>query len=126
MLGNLFSHCSHRSQITPLIYAYQSLRYDRATATQVSSSLNRYIFHHPDGPEQEKRDHEMREAMEDAFRIARGEKSTLALSGNANQWADKAKSSIQYGYDADAEAEKWWLENGESLMALVTPPEAAN
>jgi len=68
----------------------------------------------------------MREAMEDAFRIARGEKSTLVLSGNANQWADKAKSSIQYGYDADAEAEKWWFENGESLMALVPPPEAAN
>jgi len=66
----------------------------------------------------------MREAMEDSFRVARGEKSTLALSGNANQWADKKKSVIQFGYDADAEAEKWWLENGESLMALVPPTEA--
>jgi salicylate hydroxylase len=108
-----------------LIYAYQSLRYDRATATQVSSSLNRFIFHHPDGPVQEQRDHEMREAMEDSFRIARGEKSTLALAGNANQWADKKKSDAQFGYDADAEVEKWWLANGESLMALVPTTEAA-
>jgi len=125
VLGNLFSNCSHRSQITPLIHAYQSLRYDRATATQVSSSLNRFIFHHPDGPIQEQRDSEMREAMEDARRVARGEESTLALAGNANQWADKKKSDMQFGYDADAEAEKWWLENGESLMALVLPTEAA-
>lgn len=66
----------------------------------------------------------MREAMEDSFRIARGEESTLALSGNANQWADKKKSSMQFGYDADAEAEKWWLANEERLLALVPPTEA--
>ena len=74
---------------------------------------------------QEQRDREMREAMEDSFRIARGEKSTLALAGNANQWADKKKSDAQFGYDADAEVEKWWLANGESIMALVPPTEAA-
>ncbi|KAG2028420.1 hypothetical protein BDR03DRAFT_837133, partial [Suillus americanus] len=116
VLGNIFSHCSDRSQIAPLLYAYQSLRYERATATQTSSSLNRHIFHHPDGPEQEERDREMRAAMEDAVRVARGEQSTLALAGNANQWADKKKSAIQFGYDADEEAEKWWLMNGDKLM----------
>lgn len=119
VLGNLFSHCSDRSQITPLLYAYQSLRYERATATQTSSNLNRYIFHHPDGPEQEERDNQMRAAMEDALRVARGEKSTLVLEGNANQWADKTKSDIQYGYDADEETEKWWLANGDKLMSFV-------
>ncbi|KAG1744612.1 uncharacterized protein EDB91DRAFT_1236537 [Suillus paluster] len=126
VLGNLFSHCSDRSQITPLLYAYQTLRYERATATQTSSSLNQHIFHHPDGPEQEERDNEMRMAMEDAFRVARGEKSTLVLAGNANQWADKEKSNIQFGYDADEEAEKWWLANGDKLMTLVPSTEAAN
>ncbi|KAG2145670.1 hypothetical protein BD769DRAFT_1660761 [Suillus cothurnatus] len=105
VLGNIFSHCSDRSQITPLLYAYQSLRYDRATATQRSSSLNRDIFHHPDGPEQEARDRDMR---------------------NANQWADKTKSDIQYGYDADEEAEKWWLANGDKLMSFVPISEAVN
>lgn len=126
VLGNIFSHCSDRSQITPLLYAYQSLRYERATATQKSSSLNRYIFHHPDGPEQEARDRDMRAAMEDALRVARGEKSDVALAGNANQWADKNKSDIQYGYDADEEAEKWWLANGDKLMSFGPVSEAAN
>jgi salicylate hydroxylase len=123
VLGNIFSHCSDRSQILPLLYAYQSLRYDRATATQTSSSLNRHIFHKPDGPDQEERDREMRAAMEDALRVARGEKSTRVLAGNANQWADKKKSDIQYGYDADEEAEKWWLANGDKLMTLVPSSE---
>ncbi|KAG2052590.1 FAD/NAD(P)-binding domain-containing protein [Suillus hirtellus] len=119
VLGNLFSHCSDRSQIAPLLYAYQSIRYHRATATQRSSSLNRFIFHKPDGPEQEERDREMRAAKEDALRVARGEKSTYTLTGNSNQWADKTKSDIQFGYDADEEAEKWWLVNGKRLMALA-------
>ncbi|KAG2145434.1 uncharacterized protein EDB93DRAFT_1087020 [Suillus bovinus] len=119
VLGNLFSHCSDRSQIAPLLYAYQSIRYDRATATQKSSSLNRFIFHKPDGPEQEARDREMRAAKEDAVRVARGEKSMYTLTGNSNQWADKTKSAIQFGYDADEEAEKWWLENGKKLMTLA-------
>ncbi|KAG1777936.1 hypothetical protein EV702DRAFT_1179173 [Suillus placidus] len=115
VLGNLFSHCSDRSQIAPLLYAYQSLRYERATATQTSSSLNRHIFHHPDGPEQEERDREMRAAMEDAVRLA-----------TANQWADKKKSAIQFGYDADEEAENWWLMNGDKLMSFVPISEAVN
>ncbi|KAG1733518.1 hypothetical protein EDB19DRAFT_1911504 [Suillus lakei] len=123
VLGNIFSHCSDRSQIVPLLYAYQSLRYDRATATQISSSLNRHTFHQPDGPEQEERDRDMRAAMEDAFRVACGEPSTLVLTGNANQWADKKKSDIQFGYDADEEAEKWWLANGDRLMTPVPPIE---
>jgi hypothetical protein len=37
-----------------------------------------------------------------------GEKSTLALAGNVNQWANKEKNTIQFGYDTDEEAEKWW------------------
>ncbi|KAG2064822.1 FAD/NAD(P)-binding domain-containing protein [Suillus decipiens] len=123
VLGNVFSHCSDRSQILPLLYAYQSIRYDRATATQTSSTLNRDIFHKPDGPDQEARDREMRAAMEDALRVARGEESTYVLAGNANQWADKKKAQIQYGYDADEEVDKWWLANGDKLMTFVHSPE---
>jgi salicylate hydroxylase len=61
----------------------------------------------------------MRAAMEESLRVARGEPRTHVLTGNANQWADKTKSDIQYGYDADEEAEKWWLANGNRLMTLV-------
>lgn len=35
--------------------------------------------------------------------------------GNANQWADKEKSRVQFEYDADAEAERWWAEHGQKM-----------
>ena len=38
---------------------------------------------------------------------------------NANQWADKVKSRVQFGYDADAEAEKWWAEHGRSTIGVL-------
>jgi len=99
-----------------MLHAYQCIRYDRATATQASSRLNQHIFHLPDGPQQEERDRQMRAAIEDALRVARGETSTLASAGNANQWADKEKTRMQFGYDADEEAEKWWREHGHTLV----------
>jgi len=119
VLGSLFSRLSLRSQIAPLLHAYQSIRYDRATATQASSRLNQHIFHLPDGPQQEERDRQMRAAIEDALRVARGEKSTLASAGNANQWADKEKNRVQFGYDADEEAEKWWCNHGHTVQAVM-------
>ncbi|KAF8421749.1 hypothetical protein L210DRAFT_3672418 [Boletus edulis BED1] len=51
VLGNLFSRLSSPAQIAPLLRAYESIRYDCATATQASSRLNQHIFHLPDGPE---------------------------------------------------------------------------
>jgi len=38
---------------------------------------------------------------------------------NANQWADKARSWVQFGYDADVESEKWWAEHGERVIGVV-------
>jgi hypothetical protein len=39
--------------------------------------------------------------------------------GNPNQWADKVKNFEQFTYDADAEAEKWWREEGKKLLATT-------
>ncbi|KAI9463897.1 FAD/NAD(P)-binding domain-containing protein [Boletus coccyginus] len=128
VLGNLFSHLSSRAQIAPLLRAYESIRFARATATQASSRLNQYIFHLPDGPEQEDRDRQMRAAMEVALSevgddVRRRVEST-AIDGdplnhdNANQWADKAKSWVQFGYNADVESEKWWAEHGQRAIGV--------
>lgn len=42
-----------------------------------------------------------------------------ATHNNANQWADKTKSQIQFGYDADAEAERWWAEHGQKTIGVL-------
>lgn len=119
VLGNLLSHISHRSQLKSLLYAYESLRLPRASATQASSRLNQTIFHLPDGPDQEARDFQMRKAMEAEFSLLarehRGEVITDSemMEGNPNQWADRKKNEAQFGYDADDVAERWWREVGE-------------
>lgn len=113
VIGNLFSHISHPSQITPILYAYEKLRLQRTADTQKSSRLNQHIFHLPDGPEQEARDASMRAAMDVELRTLKGEKVDARNEGSANQWADKRKNEIQFGYDADAAADAWWAEVGE-------------
>ncbi|KAF7342099.1 FAD/NAD-P-binding domain-containing protein [Mycena venus] len=112
VLGVLFSHITSRRQIRPLLQAYQDLRYPRTTDTQLAARANQKIFHLPDGPEQEARDISMREGMEDSLREERGEPSLLDSAGNANVWADRPKNRIQFLYDAELEAERWWRTSG--------------
>lgn len=68
------------------------------------------IFHLPDGPEQEARDASMRAAMHT---------SANASDGNPNQWADQHKNDVQFGYDADIEAERWWAEEGQFTVGRL-------
>ena len=44
--------------------------------------------------------------------------------GNPNQWADRTKSRIQFGYDAYAEVERWWTTDGgrQRIEALAGHP----
>ena len=121
VLGNLFSRVSHPSQVKVLLQAYEDLRLPRASETQRQSRLNQKIFHLPDGPEQEKRDADMRKGMEaELARVREGKKATEeSLEGSANQWSDRQKSIRQFGYDADEEAERWWLEVGELKLGKV-------
>jgi len=114
VLGNLLSRISHVSQLGPLLKAYQDLRLPRTAMMQESSRLNQHIFHLPDGPEQKERDENMRKAM--ALELA-GNSAVLRREsdGNQNQWADKKKSDELFGYDADAEVDKWWAAHGREL-----------
>jgi len=118
VLGNLLSRISHISQLEPLLKAYQDLRLPRTAIVQESSRLNQRIFHLPDGPEQRERDENMRKAM--ALELA-GKTAELQREsvGNQNQWADKSKSDSLFGYDADAEVDKWWASHGKELRVPV-------
>lgn len=52
----------------------------------------------------------MRLAMEAALKEARGE-SFEDSEGSPTLWADRKANMAAFGYDADAEVEKWWKEN---------------
>lgn len=131
VLGHLFSHLSHSSQITPLLRAYETLRHARTAATQASSRLNQHIFHLPDGPDQEARDASMRAAYRAERRrwglpvpppegkggatSLKNDEESFKADGNSNQWADQKKNVAQFGYDADRAVEEWWREKGEKM-----------
>lgn len=131
VLGNLLSRLSSLRQLPHFLHTYERLRYARASDTQESSRLNKYIFHLPDGPEQEARDNSMRRAMlvesarqvlQDVSHVGSGTgKGEIRVGGglneqNANQWADRKKNEEQFGYDADAEVEQWWSKESETML----------
>ena len=118
VLGNLLSRISRLSQLGPLLKAYQDLRLARTSMVQQSSRLNQRIFHLPDGPEQRERDENMRKAM--AVELS-GDLGVVRREsdGNQNQWADRKKSDELFGYDADAEVDKWWAVHGRRLDGSV-------
>ena len=114
VLGNLLSRISNLSQLRPLLDAYQDLRLRRTAIIQESSRLNQHILHLPDGPEQRERDEDMRKAM--ALELSdNSEALRREQDGNQNQWADRKKSDELFGYDADAEADKWWAAHRREL-----------
>ncbi|EJU02716.1 FAD/NADP-binding domain-containing protein, partial [Dacryopinax primogenitus] len=108
VLGSLFTHLSSPSQIPFFLQAYEQLRHARCTDTQAQARLNQKIFHLPDGEAQETRDADMCRAME-----AELSGEALEAEGSQNQWADRKKSRVQFGYDAEGEAERWWNEEGK-------------
>jgi len=118
VLANLLSRISHLSQLKPLLEAYQDLRLRRTAVAQESSRLNRRTFNLPDGPEQRERDEKMRSAM--ALELSDNSGASGGGSGvNQEQWGDKEKNDIFFGYDADAEVDKWWVAHGKKLEAEV-------
>ncbi|KAI6132467.1 hypothetical protein EDD16DRAFT_1851712 [Pisolithus croceorrhizus] len=126
VLGNLFSHLSSRAQIAPLLHAYEAIRYERATNAQTFSRLSKATLHLADGLEQEQRDSKMRATMDNALKKARGEVpfdgTDTDTKGNTNEWNDERKNAIQFGYDADEEAEKWWRQHGENEIDPIRVP----
>jgi salicylate hydroxylase len=72
-------------------------------------------------PEQAARDQSMREGMEDALRQERGEPSIYGSAGNANVWADRTKNRIQFLYDAEEAAERWWKTSGRWEIVTDEP-----
>ncbi|KAL8733310.1 MAG: hypothetical protein Q9166_002134 [cf. Caloplaca sp. 2 TL-2023] len=94
VLGHLFSHLSHDSQLPSLLHTYESLRKSRTTTIVNGSTALRDIFHMPDGPEQRERDRVLREEE--------------PCEGYPNRWADPVFREWLFGYDALKEVERAW------------------
>ncbi|QRV80216.1 FAD-binding domain protein [Ceratobasidium sp. AG-Ba] len=123
VLGSILSRLRTPKDLHKLLKAYQNLRLPRTSESQKSARLNQFIFHLPDGPEQEARDADMTRAMKWEEERLRREREARdgrlrdtsedpSWKGNMNQWADQAKNKYQFGYDAYAAVEEWWNSGG--------------
>lgn len=140
VLGNLLSRLTSIAHLPAYLRSYEQIRHARASATQEDSRLSRYIFHLADGPEQAARDTSMKRAMVveaarqtlmDVSHAATAQSSAAGANTNtkgvirvgggrneesANQWADRGKNEVQFGYDADADVDRWWMDEGAGLL----------
>ena len=117
VLANLLSRISHRSQLKPLLEIYQDLRVRRTVTAQDTSRLVRRILILQDGPEQRERDETLRSAMDLVLSV---DSETFGRESERNQYLrnEKEKCDILFGYDADAEVDKWWAAHGRELEVL--------
>ena len=110
VLANLLSRIAHCSQLKPLLEAYQNIRLHRTTMAQETSRLGRLNQTLPDGPEQKARDEGLRKGTAAARSADPG-----ALQRDRYQQQEKKKRDVLFGYDADAEVDKWWAAHGREL-----------
>lgn len=110
VLANLLSRITHHSQLKPLLEAYQSLRLHRTTVAQEASRHHRHTLTLPEGPEQRARDEGWRKGTAPARSADPG-----ALERDRYQQEEKKKRDAAFGYDADAEVDKWWVAHGREL-----------
>ena len=107
ILGTLFSHVSHPSQIPAILGIYESLRKQRTTTIVQTSKYMQTLYHMDEGPEMDERDRHMREdADKDEDRGRR--EGTDKGQAHVLPWADPVFQRWLFEYDGFREAEQAW------------------
>lgn len=129
LLGALFSHIRHHSQITTFLYAYEDTRRPRASTLHALELANLSILHLPPGPDRKARDEIWREQKKAYMQRLDGTDGGGSGDGDGGSGGeDEAETSSEaenqemrrqwqelfevWGYDAREAAESWWIEWG--------------
>ncbi|XP_014551814.1 hypothetical protein COCVIDRAFT_19972 [Bipolaris victoriae FI3] len=91
---------------------FEKERMKRCGDMQNASTVNGYIWHFPDGPEQVARDSAMS-----------AEVLGLPFTSSANQWSDPVTQWWAYGYDAESVMEEAWNKSVRELIARAAKHE---
>ncbi|KAK7034888.1 6-hydroxynicotinate 3-monooxygenase [Favolaschia claudopus] len=120
VLAKLFSHLATDSQITDFLYVFQELRQTRAQAVLTSETRVIHYMGMPNCPDQEARDRAMQAKHKAGVHLFSGE----------DESAEWAEIKTVFGYDAEDEADNWWVTWGRlkarSLGEPTTPPPQVN
>ncbi|KAJ7146797.1 hypothetical protein C8R44DRAFT_691229 [Mycena epipterygia] len=117
VLARLFTHLRSRDQINQFLWAFQEIRQPRCAAATESETNIMYFTCMPTGEDQQARDDGLRAktaAGIEAFKAAGDQEETP-------EW-EEAKEV--YGYDAEDEADNWWVGWGSLKLKATGQPAA--
>ena len=105
VLAKLFSHLRDEEQIPSFLYAFQSLREDRCQSNRALDILNIQFMMAPSSEETELRDKTMRRRHDESQNVLSGDDEDDSVA----QWD---RNRELFGYDAEDEADNWWVQWG--------------
>ncbi|KAF2643524.1 FAD/NAD(P)-binding domain-containing protein, partial [Massarina eburnea CBS 473.64] len=105
-LAEILSLITSPARLPDALKVFEDVRILRTGQMQEASLVNGKLWHFADGKEQHVRDSAMR-------------KSEEAMTGeNPNQWSDEVTAAWTYGYDAEKEIRKTWIETSSAGAKL--------
>ncbi|RXW19363.1 hypothetical protein EST38_g6500 [Candolleomyces aberdarensis] len=105
VLAKLFSHLRTEDQIETLLYAFQDLRQPHCQKVSSKELHDINFMCMPPGEMQEGRDNVMRGKRDAGLNV-------LDASGDQEEQAEWAEIKDVFGYDAEDDADNWWMEWG--------------
>ncbi|KAG6840339.1 hypothetical protein C0991_007340 [Blastosporella zonata] len=105
VLAKLFSHLRLEEQISPFLYAFETLRQSRCTAVGTKEFSDIYFMTMPPGEQQEGRDQHFRGRRDRGLNVLDAD----SFEDETPQWTEIKEV---FGYDAEDEADNWWQEWG--------------
>ncbi|KAJ6578086.1 hypothetical protein B0H19DRAFT_1062631 [Mycena capillaripes] len=114
VLAKLFSHLNTHSQISDFLYAFQELRQPRCESVLAAETGIIHYMSMPNCPDQEIRDQAWMAktaADTDLFEVSDGEEETP-------EWKE---IKDVFGYDAEDEADNWWVTWGLLKQRSLQP-----
>lgn len=105
VLAKLFSHLRTEDQIETLLYAFQDLRQPHCQKVSSKELHDINFMCMPPGEMQEGRDNVMRGKRDAGLNV-------LDASSDQEEQAEWAEIKDVFGYDAEDDADNWWMEWG--------------
>ncbi|KAJ7730764.1 hypothetical protein B0H16DRAFT_1427796 [Mycena metata] len=105
VLAKLFSHLSTESQISDFLYAFQDLRQPRCQTVLASETGIIQYMSMPNCPDQEKRDQGM-------MALAATGTNLFDVADGGEESPEWEEIKTVFGYDAEDEADNWWVSWG--------------
>ena len=105
VLAKLFSHLRNEEQIPSFLYAYQNLREERCQKNRDLDVGNIFFLTAPDTEETTERLAQMRKRYDEGRNVLGGDNEDVSVA----QWDQNREL---FAYDAEDEADNWWVQWG--------------